>query len=75
VPITRATCDDPRGVGPYELGFDIDGYYATTGNVPMFPRVLLHLRIAEAAEDLHIPLLVAPHLLLSHRGSSRPDVF
>ncbi|MBS2532131.1 hydroxyisourate hydrolase [Catenulispora sp. NF23] len=65
---------DPRGTGTYELDFDLDGYYATTGNVSLFPRALLQVRITEATESLHIPLLIAPYLMLSYRGSAQHDV-
>lgn len=53
----------------FQLEFDLDRYYSTLGCVPLFPRAVVMVRVGGTGEDLHLPVLISPNLLLTYRGS------
>ena len=55
------------GHGVYRVEFDVDHYYATLGIEPMFPRVILALRIDDPAEWHDVSLLVMPNAYAAYR--------
>jgi 5-hydroxyisourate hydrolase len=60
--------EGPLGTGTYQLEFDIDGYYAALGSVPLHPRVIVEFRVSDPTLDLHLPLLVTPNSFHAFRG-------
>lgn len=60
----------PCGTETFRLEFDLDRYYSTLGSVPLFPLAIVVFRVGDTGEDLHLPLLISPNLLLTYRGSA-----
>jgi 5-hydroxyisourate hydrolase len=54
-------------VGVYQLVFDLDGYYALLGTVPLHPRAVVEFRVEDPDADLHLPLVVTSHSYLTYR--------
>jgi 5-hydroxyisourate hydrolase len=57
------------GSATFRIEFDLDRYYSAMGSVSLFPRLIVVFRVANTDEDLHLPLLISPNLLLTYRGS------
>ena len=56
------------GSTTFQLELDIARYYSVLGSVPLFPRVIMLFRVGDTDEDLHLPLLISPNLLVAYRG-------
>lgn len=61
--------DSKLGYGIYRFELDVDHYYATQGIEPIFPRVILVLRIDDPAEWHYVPLLITPHAYVAYRAT------
>ena len=55
--------------GTYQLKFDLDGYYATLGSVPLHPRAIVEFRVTDPTADLDLPLLISPNSYCTYRGN------
>jgi 5-hydroxyisourate hydrolase len=60
--------DQPLENGTYQLEFDLDGYYAELGTVPLHPRAIVEFRVTDPTVDLHLPLLVTANSYQTYRG-------
>jgi 5-hydroxyisourate hydrolase len=60
--------------GTYRIVFEIDEFYAASGEDAFFPEVVVTFTVPElireqAHEHLHIPLLLSPYAYSTYRGS------
>ena len=72
-------CSEPLLSGPamrpghYELAFDIEGYFRGKGvrlpQPPFLSKVVIHIGIADAEANYHVPLLASPWSYSTYRGS------
>lgn len=62
--------DRPLDTGNYQLTFDLDGYYATLGRVPLHPRAVVEFRVVDPEADLYLPLMVTSNSYLTYRGGA-----
>jgi hydroxyisourate hydrolase len=54
--------------GIHRLEFDLDGYFASIGITPFYPRVAIVFRMIDPLVPIHIPLLITPHGYATYRG-------
>jgi 5-hydroxyisourate hydrolase len=47
--------------GVYRVEVDIDGYYATLGIMPIYPRVIVMFRVLNPNDQYHMPILITPY--------------
>lgn len=57
---------DSIPTGTYELIFSVGAYF---GSSPFLEDVVVRFRIADAAGNYHVPLLVSPYGYTTYRGS------
>ncbi|GAA3681654.1 hypothetical protein GCM10022224_052400 [Nonomuraea antimicrobica] len=57
--------------GNYQLELNLDDYYALQGDVPLFPKAVVEFRLGDVGGDLHLPMLISPHSILTYRGVPR----
>lgn len=55
--------------GDYRLRFDTGAYFAASGRDAFYPEVVVTFRIADAAQNYHVPLLLSPFAYSTYRGS------
>jgi 5-hydroxyisourate hydrolase len=59
--------------GRYELAFDLGAYFRGKGvalpDPPFLSKVVIHIGIADAAQNYHVPLLASPWSYSTYRGS------
>ena len=56
--------------GTYRLTFDVAPYQRATGaDAPFFPHVQITFDVVEAAQHVHVPLLLSPFGYSTYRGS------
>ncbi|NXU22767.1 HIUH hydrolase, partial [Thalassarche chlororhynchos] len=55
--------------GTYKLRFETAAYWQGLGHASFFPFVEVVFNIADAAQKLHIPLLISPYSYTTYRGS------
>jgi 5-hydroxyisourate hydrolase len=55
--------------GAYRLSFEVGDYFRAQGESALFARVTLDIDVRADGRDYHVPLLVAPHLCVTYRGS------
>lgn len=55
--------------GDYEVAFETGAYFESRGVNPFHPRVTVTVRIADAGQHYHVPLLVSPFGYTTYRGS------
>ena len=62
---------DADGVpaGTYRLTFALQEYFASLGQEAFFPEAQLTFIVRDAAEHLHVPLLLSPFGYTTYRGS------
>jgi 5-hydroxyisourate hydrolase len=56
--------------GRYELVFAVGAWRAAQGEAPgLYPEVPIRVEVGDAAQHLHVPLLLAPYGYSTYRGS------
>lgn len=61
--------DAAAAPGDYELTFETGAYFELRGVKPFHPRVTVTIRIADAGQHYHVPVLVSPFGYTTYRGS------
>lgn len=62
----------PESVGApsmYRLEFDLDSYFSTLGIAPLYPAVIMVIRISNTTRHNRISLLVMPSAYVSYQES------
>lgn len=60
---------DQLKAGTYRLVFDTAAYFKATGQVGIYPEVVVVFTVREPDQHLHLPLLLAPFGYSTYRGS------
>jgi 5-hydroxyisourate hydrolase len=55
--------------GAHRLTFDTGTWFAARGQATFYPEVVVVFEIADAAEHVHVPLLLSPFAYSTYRGS------
>lgn len=55
--------------GVHRLTFDTGGYFAGRGVTALYPEVTVTFAVRDAAEHLHLPVLLSPYAYTTYRGS------
>ena len=53
--------------GTYQLEINLDGYYATLGIIPMYPRVIIEFRTQDPTVDLNLTMLITANSFQVYR--------
>lgn len=59
----------PLALGVYRLSFETGAYYAALGRDTFYERVEIQVRVGNASEHYHVPLLLSPFGYSTYRGS------
>ena len=65
----RTLLQTPPGTATYRLAFETGPYFAATGTITFFPRVVIVFDAVAAEEHYHVPLLLSPFAYSTYRGS------
>jgi 5-hydroxyisourate hydrolase len=55
--------------GVYRVSFDTASYFVATGQVGLYPEVVIMFTLADPKAHYHIPLLLSPYAFTTYRGS------
>jgi 5-hydroxyisourate hydrolase len=51
------------------VSFDTASYFVATGQVGLYPEVVIMFTLADPKAHYHIPLLLSPYAFTTYRGS------
>ena len=61
--------DSKVAPGTYRLRFETAVYFRARGVESFYPHVEITFHVKDAAQNYHVPLLIAPHGFTTYRGS------
>ena len=61
--------DGEPAAGVCRLTFDTGAYFAGRGVPSLYPEVTVTFEVRDAAEHLHLPVLLSPYAYSTYRGS------